>query len=50
MTFDGSKNGLNIRGLRYAAVVDDGKLTALQVEESPGVCSVSSGAAILEAL
>ena len=50
MTFDGSKNGLNIRSLRYAAVVEDGKVTALKVEDSPGVCSVTAGPAILEAL
>ena len=50
LTFDGSKNGLGIRGLRYAAVVEDGKVTALKVEDSPGVCSVTAGPAILEAL
>ena len=50
MTFDGSKNGLNTRSLRYAAVVDNGNVTAINVEENPGVCSVSSGASILEAL
>jgi len=50
MTFDGSKNGLNIRSLRYAAVVEDNKVTALQVEENPGVCSITSGAEILKAL
>lgn len=50
MTFDGSKNGLNTRSLRYAAVVDNGKVASIDVEENPGVCSVSSGASILEAL
>ena len=50
MTFDGSGFGLGTRSLRYAMVVDDGTVTAMQVEENPGVCTVSSGASILEAL
>ena len=50
MTFDGSKNGLNIRSLRYAAIVEDNKVTAIKVEDSPGVCSVTAGPAILAAL
>ena len=50
MTFDGSGFGLGTRSLRYAMVVDDGTVTALEVEESPGVCSVSSGTNILGAL
>jgi cytochrome c peroxidase len=31
-------------------VVDDGKVTTLQVEENPGVCEVSGGEALLDAL
>lgn len=50
MTFDGSGFGLGTRSLRYAMVVDDGKVTALEVEESPGTCSVSGAPSILEKL
>ncbi|MEM8883920.1 MAG: peroxiredoxin [Planctomycetota bacterium] len=50
MTFDGSGFGLGTRSKRYAAIVDDGKVTAIEVEESPGACSVSSGSKILENL
>jgi len=50
MTFDGSGAGLGVRSLRYTAVVDDGKVTALEVEESPGACSVTNGENILASL
>ncbi|MHC4550247.1 MAG: redoxin family protein [Planctomycetota bacterium] len=50
LTFDGTGFGLGIRSLRYAMIVEDGTVTALEVEETPGVCAVSSGLAILEAL
>jgi len=50
MDFDGSGFGLGIRSRRYAMIVEDGKVTALEVEESPGACSVSSGAEILKKL
>jgi peroxiredoxin len=30
--------------------VDDGKITVLQEEENPGVCDVSGGEALLEAV
>ena len=32
------------------AIIDDGKVAAVEVEENPGVCSVSSGSSILEQL
>ncbi len=50
MSFDGSGFGLGTRSLRYAMVVDDGVVQSLQVEESPGTCSVTSGLSILETL
>jgi len=50
MTFDGSGFGLGVRSKRYAAIVDDGKITTLEVEESPGTCSVTKGSKIVEAL
>lgn len=49
LDFDGSGIGLGTRSQRYAAVVDDGVLTALFVEPGPGL-SVSSADAVLEAL
>jgi cytochrome c peroxidase len=42
--------GLIDRSKRYAMIVDNGKITALQEEENPGVCDVSGGEALLEAL
>ena len=42
--------GLIDRSKRYAMIVDDGKITVLQEEENPGVCDVSGGEALLEAV
>ncbi|SHH52603.1 peroxiredoxin [Marivita hallyeonensis] len=50
MDFDAPPAGLMGRSKRYAMIVDDGKVTALHVEESPGVCEVSGGEALLEEL
>ena len=50
MGFDAPPVGFKGRSLRYAMVVDDGVVTVFQAEESPGVCGVSSGNGILEAL
>ncbi|MHC4972586.1 MAG: redoxin family protein [Planctomycetota bacterium] len=50
MTFDGAGFGLGERSHRYAMVVENGVVTAMNMEEAPGTCSVSSGAAILDAL
>jgi len=50
LSFDGSGFGLGTRNLRYAMVVDDGKVAAMEVEESPGTCSVTSGSKLLEQL
>ncbi|MHC4134807.1 MAG: redoxin family protein [Planctomycetota bacterium] len=50
MTFDGAGFGLGERSHRYAMIVENGVVTALSMEEAPGACTVSSGAAILESL
>ena len=48
MDFDGSAIGLGTRSKRYAMVVDDGVVTALHTEDSPGVAEVSTAEAILQ--
>ena len=48
MDFDGSAIGLSTRSQRYAMVVDDGVVTVLQTENSPGVAEVSTAEAILK--
>lgn len=50
MEFDAPPAGLIARSKRYAMIVDDGKVTSLHVEESPGVCEVSGGEALLKEL
>ena len=42
--------GLGVRSKRYAMIVDDGVISTLNVEESPGTADVSGAKAILEAL
>ncbi len=48
MDFDGSGIGLGTRSKRYAALVDDGVVKALNVEDSPGVAVESTAAKLLE--
>ncbi len=50
MEFDAPPAGLIGRSKRYAMVVEDGTVKAFQAEESPGVCEVSGGEALLEAV
>jgi len=50
MNFDAPPVGLIARSKRYAMIVQDGKVTLLNVEENPGLCEVSTGEAVLEAL
>jgi len=50
MDFDGSGIGLGTRSKRYAALVEDGVLKVLNVEESPGVAAESTAEKILEGL
>ena len=47
MDFDGSGFGLGTRSKRYAALVDNGVVKALDVEESPVACDVSSASNLL---
>jgi peroxiredoxin len=50
MDFDGSGIGLGTRSKRYAALVEDGVVKTLNVEDSPGVAVESTAAKILERL
>ncbi len=50
MNFDAPPAGLMARSKRYAMLVEDGKVSVLQAEESPGVCEVSGGEALLDAI
>ena len=45
---DLSARGMGYRTTRFAMIVDDGTVHALNVEESPGTCTVSSAQGILE--
>ena len=45
--FDGSGIGLGTRSMRYAMLVDDGVVTVLNVEQSPGVADVSTAEKLL---
>jgi peroxiredoxin len=42
LSFDGSGFGLGKRSLRYAAVIEDGVISKLDIEDSPSSISVSS--------
>lgn len=50
MDFDGSGIGLGTRSKRYAMLVEDGIVKALNTEESPGVAEVSTAEELLKAL
>jgi cytochrome c peroxidase len=50
MDFDAPPAGLHARSKRYAMLVEDGTVTVLHAEESPGVCETSGGEALLAAL
>lgn len=50
MAFSAPPVGLIDRSKRYAMVVEDGKVTVLNTEESPGECDISGGEAILNVL
>ncbi len=50
MDFDAPPAGLMARSKRYAMLVDDGTVSLLQAEESPGVCEVSGGEAMLASM
>lgn len=49
LTMDATGFGLGVRSQRYAAVIEDGTITALRVEQGPGI-DVSSCIAVLDVL
>jgi peroxiredoxin len=50
LTLDGTGFGLGLRSQRYAAVLEDGVVRSLWVEEKPTDVTVSSADAVLKAL
>jgi peroxiredoxin len=50
LEIDLSGGGMGLRSKRFSMIVDDGKVTALNVEDSPGQAVESSAAKILEQL
>ncbi|MHC5654581.1 peroxiredoxin [Stappia sp.] len=50
LELDASGFGMGVRSKRYAMIVKDGVVTALNVEDTPGTAEVSGAAAILSAL
>lgn len=50
MAFSAPPVGLIDRSKRYVTVVEDGKITHVGEEASPGECQLSSGEAVLDAL
>lgn len=47
MDFTRAEAGLLGRSMRYAMLIDDGAVTVLNLEESPGQCDISAGEALL---
>jgi len=50
MKFTLPARGLIDRSIRYAMLVEDGVVTVLNTEENPGVCEVSAGEGLLDAM
>lgn len=50
LDFDAPPAGLYGRSQRYAMVIEDGTVAHLAVEENPGVCEVSAGKAVVQAM
>ncbi len=50
MDFDAPPVGFQSRSKRYAMYAEDGVVTVLQAEESPGVCETSGGEALLASI
>ncbi|MCF6444428.1 peroxiredoxin [Nereida sp. MMG025] len=47
MNFDAPPVGLMARSKRYAMLVENGKVSVLNLEESPGECEISAGEGLL---
>ncbi len=47
LSMDGSGFGMGMRSQRYSMIVDDGAVTALNVEDAPGKADVSGAEALL---
>ena len=50
LDFTAPPAGLMARSKRYAMLVEDGKVTVLNLEESPGTCEISAGEGLLASL
>lgn len=50
LDLDLSAGGLGLRSKRFSMIVEDGKVTALNIEDAPGQAVVSGAARILEQL
>ncbi|MEM9279840.1 MAG: peroxiredoxin [Pseudomonadota bacterium] len=50
MELDLTERGLGVRSKRYAMIVEDGKVTTLNIEDNPGQAVESTAEKILEAL
>jgi cytochrome c peroxidase len=50
MDFTAPPAGLIARSKRYAMLVENGTVTLLHAEESPGACEISAGEGLLEAM
>ncbi len=47
LDFDGSAKGLGVRGRRFSALVRDGEITVLNIEQAPGAATCTTGEVLL---
>ncbi|MEL6435142.1 MAG: redoxin family protein, partial [Pseudomonadota bacterium] len=50
MNFSAPPVGFVDRSQRYAMLVEDGKVSLLQVDENPGTCELSAGESLLDSM